>query len=154
MREPGGEGPPPPLQASLESRLRRDASCSAGLRSGSRSASSAWDAIATAFGLDSTDASLRSPRSTKCSQHSGETLGRHVRASRAACLRSPRAARSTPRCPLLTSCCGLVLYAFGLHFADVHRSRLLRCGLVFYAFGLHFAIDIHLCRDRCCKMLG
>ena len=47
-----------------------------------------------------------------------------------------------------------MLYAFGLHFADVHRSRLLRCGLVFYAFGLHFAIDIHLCRDRCCKMLG
>ena len=97
MREPGGEGPPPPpLQASLESRLRRDASCSAGLRSGSRSASSAWDAIATAFGLDSTDASLRSPRSTKCSQHSGETLGRHVRVIRAACLRSPSAARSTP----------------------------------------------------------
>jgi hypothetical protein len=76
-REPGGEGPPPPpLQASLESRLRRDASCSAGLRSGSRSASSAWDAIATAFGLDSTDASLRSPRSTIAA------LGRDARAAR------------------------------------------------------------------------
>ena len=50
-------------------------------------------------------------------------------------------ARSTPGVPSLTSCRGLVLYAFGLHFADdVHRSRLLRCGLVLYAFGLHFPV--------------
>ena len=62
-------------------------------------------------------------------RHSGAMFGRHI----------AKAARSTPGVPSLTSCRGLVLYAFGLHFADdVHRSRLLRCGLVLYAFGLHF----------------
>ena len=62
-----------------------------------------------AFCLDSTDASLRSPRSTMCSQHSGDTLGRRARAPRlgaaigrdhrlwcsgAALGRGPRATRS------------------------------------------------------------
>ena len=66
---------------------------------------------------------LRSPRSTMSSHRSGETFGRHARAI-------AKRGSLVARCSSLTSCRGVVLYAFGLHFADVHRS----------CFGLHFAV--------------
>ena len=83
---------------------------------------------------------LRSPRSTMSSHRSGETFGRHARAI-------AKRGSLVARCSSLTSCRGVVLYAFGLHFADVHRS----------CFGLHFAVLRSTgapppLRDRC-KML-